>query len=125
MDLSTLPTIAGATWEMTNNWDCSGNDIENLDVSTWGTDGSIEDRRSCARRCLSLSNCVAFNFPNSGSSSCYLKHTYRKSQTDGRDWNCGDQTGNKWQYYTLISKTATCPGITTLILNNLYNLLSI
>ena len=113
-DLSESPIIAGASWDFTNNWDCGGNDIESHHVTGWGQDGSIKERKSCADRCLSLDTCVAFNFPNSPrtSGNCYMKHTYQKSTTDGRNWNCGGNTAS-WQYYTLIDKKATCSGINT------------
>ena len=111
-DLTQQPLIAGATWDFTNNWDCGGNDIESHHVTGWGKEGSVEARRSCAERCLKLPNCVAFNFPNSPRSSgnCYMKHTYQKSTSNGRNWNCGG-AGSAWQYYTLIDKKPDCTGV--------------
>ena len=112
-DLSAHPIIAGASWDLTNNWDCGGNDIQAHHVTGWGKEGSIKARKSCAEKCLSLSNCVAFNFPNSprASGNCYLKHTFQKSTSNGKNWRCGG-ANSAWQYYTLIDKKATCPGMT-------------
>ena len=112
-----MRVIAGGTWEFTNNWDCGDNDIESLPATAWGIEGSVKARMYCANRCLNLPDCVSFNYPNLNLSNylqktnvvgglrCYLKHTNRRSRTDGRQWNCGSPHAN-YQYYTLIDKKA-------------------
>ena len=102
-----LRVIAGATWEFTDNWDCGDNDIESRPAIAWGVEGSVEARISCASRCLNLPDCVSFNYPIilQHPFRCYLKHTNRKSRTNGRQWNCGSPHG-LFQYYTLIDKKA-------------------
>ena len=102
-----MRVIAGATWEFTDNWDCGDNDIEYHPAIAWGVEGSVEARKSCAVRCLNLPDCVSFNYPIilQHPFRCYLKHTNRKSRTNGRQWNCGSPRGD-YQYYTLIDKKA-------------------
>ena len=116
IELFELPIIAGATWDFTNNWDCKGNDIVSDPVPVWGNEGSIESRKGCANKCLKLSNCVAFNFPQAPrlSGNCHMKKSTekscQKSTNTGRDWNSG-VADSEWQYYTLIDKTTSCSGI--------------
>ena len=106
-----FPIISSARWELTDKWDCAGNDIKPYgdNKPTWGKDGAVEARKLCAKRCLELPTCVAFNYPYSPrNSKCYMKHRGQKSSELGI--SCGRSTNN-WQYYTLLDKSPSCQGI--------------
>ena len=93
--------IAGATWELTDDWDCHGTELEiKRNVKPWGTEGAIEGRRLCAARCLEYSNCESFNYPKDVN-FCVLKYSAKKSKIRG--WNCGGEN-TQWQFYTLLNK---------------------
>ena len=105
-----IQIINGGTWELTENWDCYGEEIEYLyNMTAWPTSGAVDGRLSCARQCMTWPNCVAFNYPKMISPKpldfCVLKHTLRKSTENG--WECG---GNviSFDYYTLLNETALC-----------------
>lgn len=98
--------IAGAEWEFTNDWDCSGGDISVESAVTWdGSQDAINSRADCAQKCLDEPTCVAFNFPKHENDKCYSKADSQKSTRLGKD--CGASSEN-WQYYTLLDRNPTC-----------------
>ena len=99
--------IAGATWEFTDDWDCHGSELEIIrNVSIWGREGAIEDRRLCAARCLEYQECESFNYPKYVN-LCVLKYNLKKSKIRG--WNCGAEN-TKWQFYTLLKRNGKFRG---------------
>lgn len=104
-ELHPFPTIAGAKWEFTAEWDCAGNDLAWNDVDYWGRIGTDEERRYCAEQCLALEDCESFNYANRPEKyRCYLKTNYQNSNVLGK--SCGSATSS-WQFYTLLCKKPT------------------
>ena len=98
---STIPTIAGATWELTDDWDCQDGQQETKSAIPWGSEGAIEGRHFCATKCLNTKvSCVSFSYPKEAD-FCVLRHNVKKSRVRG--WDCGGQN-SKWQYYTLLTR---------------------
>ena len=97
------PVISGATWELVDNWDCAGNDIDSEAASGLiiiELPGTTDTRALCAKKCLEAANCVAFNYPKLGG-KCWWKHTNQKSTQLGK--TCGSSSEDR-QYYTLLDK---------------------
>ena len=94
--------IAGARWELTNNWNCGGNDIGFQLVLAWkeGQNGAIVDRKNCASKCLEHANCTAFTYPqNPGVRHCFWKYGLQK--IDSRGTTCGSENRD-WQLYSFL-----------------------
>ena len=101
-----IQIINGARWELTQNWDCYGQEIEYVyNKTAWPTLGAVEGRLMCARKCMAWPNCVAFNYPKTSLTFCVLKYSLQKSTENG--WECGRMDKN-FDYYTLLNKTASC-----------------
>lgn len=102
-----FPTIAGATWEFTHNWDCFGTDITHIAVPPWSRSNkdAIAHRALCASECLKLPNCVSFNYPGDapGNSFCYIKHSAVHSVLLNLTCHEGRNPDN-WDYYTLLKQ---------------------
>ena len=100
-----IQIINGATWELTENWDCYGEEIDYVrNLTAWPNSGAVDGRLSCARECMTWPNCVAFNYPKTWN-FCVIKHSLRKSSENG--WDCGGSNKN-FDYYTLLNKTGSC-----------------
>ena len=69
------------------NFDCSGADIDNLEVDVT----SVADLQSCAAACAANPDCDAFNFPHPGNGHCFLKQGAIAP-------SCG-RTMADWDYY--------------------------
>ena len=101
-----FPVISGAKWEFTNDWDCAGNNIGHQSASAWnGSKTTIDRREDCAKKCLEVETCVAFNYPDPGNGNCWWKHSFQKSTK--LEKNCGSASEG-WQYYTLLERNAVC-----------------
>ena len=108
LDLASKPLrIAGASWELTDCWDCYGYELETKTeypiITPWGSKGAIEGRLLCAKKCLASPDCVSFSYPKEHKEDnfCVLKRQIKKSKIRG--WNCGGPR-SKWQYYTLLDR---------------------
>jgi len=98
-----FPVIAGAKWELTNNWDCGGRDISWQSAPSWdGSENAIASRMDCAQKCLDAPDCKSFNYPQEGGNTCYWKRSFQKSTELGKD--CG-YSKSDWAFYTLLDRT--------------------
>ena len=105
----TLPIIAGAIWEFTDNWDCFGNELALPSTIAWGNQGAIDGRRMCAAKCLENPNCNSFNYPKDDYwTFCVLKFGLTKSIV--KDWECNGYNTTQWQYYALLERKPDCIG---------------
>ena len=101
-----IQIINGATWELTENWDCFGEEIDYVrNLTAWPNSGAVDGRLACARECMTWPNCVSFNYPKAHLNFCVIKHSLKKSTENG--WQCGGSV-KTFDYYTLLDKTALC-----------------
>jgi len=101
-------THHGYEWEVSDSFDCYGNDLRSFSVPAHAVQRDAQ-HDACAKACLEDPLCVAFNFPRGGrwledmrgERVCYLKYGDQALNIPSRNIRCkyGTFTPN-WEYFT-------------------------